>query len=459
MRPFQVKKVILVVGDAILLYAALALTILIRYGTLTGDLWRLHIIPFTIVFGIWVIIFFINNLYSLHLFKHNFRFYGSLIQNLIICLLVGFSFFYLTPTSVTSLKPFRVLLLVILIFTVLFILWRRLFLLSLSNKSFHTNVLFLGLNDEAQQLIRALIERPHLGYRPCYVIYAPDQPALGDVNDIPHSRDIAQLRPIIEKYAVQTVVAVNSATQAPDAARFLFDIIPLGLTYYNFTDFYEKITGKVPVISLQKSWFIENLLSGQRVWYELLKRVQDVFFSILFGLLALPLVPFIIVGIKMTSPGPVLFVQTRTGRAGKLFAAMKFRTMQVNAESNGPQWATKNDPRVTSFGKFLRKTRLDELPQFINILKGDMSFVGPRPERPEFISMLTEQIPYYKERLLVKPGLTGWAQINFKYGETIADALTKLQYDLFYLKNRSFALDTSIVLKTIRTIFDRSLGQ
>jgi lipopolysaccharide/colanic/teichoic acid biosynthesis glycosyltransferase len=138
---------------------------------------------------------------------------------------------------------------------------------------------------------------------------------------------------------------------------------------------------------------------------------------------------------------------------------MKFRTMGIDAESAGPQWATRNDPRVTKFGKFLRKTRLDEIPQFINILKGDMSFVGPRPERPEFVAQLSEQIPFYKERLLVKPGLSGWAQINFKYGESVEDAMTKLQYDLFYIKNRSFTLDISIILKTINTVFNATLGQ
>jgi len=145
-------------------------------------------------------------------------------------------------------------------------------------------------------------------------------------------------------------------------------------------------------------------------------------------------------------------MQQRTGKRGKKFMAIKIRSMSKNAEVNGPQWATKNDPRVTRSGKFMRRTRVDEIPQLINILRGEMSFIGPRPERPEFIQRLEKKIPYYNERLLVKPGLTGWAQINFPYGASEKDAMEKLQYDLYYIKNRSFILDLSVFLKTIKTV-------
>jgi lipopolysaccharide/colanic/teichoic acid biosynthesis glycosyltransferase len=156
--------------------------------------------------------------------------------------------------------------------------------------------------------------------------------------------------------------------------------------------------------------------------------------------------------VKMGSRGSFFFMQQRTGRYGGKFMAVKLRSMYVNSESSGPQWAQKNDPRVTKVGKFMRKTRIDEIPQLINILRGEMSFIGPRPERPEFIEKLEKKIPFYNERLLVKPGLTGWAQINFPYGASEADALQKLQYDLYYIKNRSFLLDLSILLKTVKTV-------
>ncbi len=166
--------------------------------------------------------------------------------------------------------------------------------------------------------------------------------------------------------------------------------------------------------------------------------------------------PFIILAIKIDSPGPFLFKQIRVGKNGKDFLAMKFRTMRQDAEKNGPQWALKDDPRVTRIGKFLRKFRIDEIPQLINVLKGEMSLIGPRPERPEFVSQLKKQIPFYEERLLVKPGLTGWAQVmGPAYGGSEKESLEKLQYDLFYIKNRSLGLDLSIALKTIKTILSR----
>ena len=170
------------------------------------------------------------------------------------------------------------------------------------------------------------------------------------------------------------------------------------------------------------------------------------------ALISLPFVPLIYLLVKLNTPGPFIFKQIRVGKNSKNFLAMKIRTMHKNAEINGPQWATKNDLRVTRSGKILRKTRIDEIPQLFNILRGEMSFIGPRPERPEFVKNLNAKIPFYNERHLVKPGLTGWAQINFPYGASEADALEKLQYDLYYIKNRSIMLDIAILLKTIKTV-------
>jgi len=163
--------------------------------------------------------------------------------------------------------------------------------------------------------------------------------------------------------------------------------------------------------------------------------------------------PFVAIGIKLSSPGPILFVQKRVGKNGKVFLAMKFRTMYRGSETAGPQWTKKDDPRITPFGHFLRKIKLDEIPQLINILRGEMSYIGPRPEQPEFVADLIKEIPYYNERHLIKPGLTGWAQINFPEGSASReDTLLKLQYDLYYIKNRSLLLDMGVILKTVNII-------
>ncbi|MFA4827508.1 MAG: sugar transferase, partial [Candidatus Shapirobacteria bacterium] len=173
---------------------------------------------------------------------------------------------------------------------------------------------------------------------------------------------------------------------------------------------------------------------------------------VLFSVI-LPISLIIFLLIKLTSKGPAIYKQIRTGKKENEFILYKFRTMYLDAEKHGPQWSRENDARITPVGKILRYTHLDELPQLINIIKGDISFVGPRPERPEFVAILKEKIPYYEIRHLVEPGVTGWAQINYRYGSSIEDAYEKLQYDIYYLKNRSFVLDFLIVLKTIKSVF------
>ncbi|MRR07231.1 MAG: exopolysaccharide biosynthesis polyprenyl glycosylphosphotransferase, partial [Deltaproteobacteria bacterium] len=185
----------------------------------------------------------------------------------------------------------------------------------------------------------------------------------------------------------------------------------------------------------------------------IMKRSADVALSLVGIILVLPLLPFVALGIKVTSPGPILFRQVRVGQGDRPFVLYKFRSMRADAEkASGAVWAQKDDPRVTRFGKFLRTSRLDELPQLYNVLRGDMSLVGPRPERPEFVDKLKEVIPYYSERHFVKPGVTGWAQVKYPYGASVDDAIEKLRYDLYYIKNMSMLLDIIIVLETIKVV-------
>jgi exopolysaccharide biosynthesis polyprenyl glycosylphosphotransferase len=188
------------------------------------------------------------------------------------------------------------------------------------------------------------------------------------------------------------------------------------------------------------------------------KVALDFVLAMLGLVLTLPLMAIIAVAVKLTSPGPALYHQQRVGRQGRIFTVHKFRTMRTDAEAEtGPVWASHGDQRITPLGRWLRRTRLDELPQLWNVLKGDMSFVGPRPERPEFVTELTRQIPYYGQRHTVRPGITGWAQVRYTYGASIEDALQKLQYDLYYIKNFSIALDLFIVFETVKTVI-RSRG-
>ena len=224
------------------------------------------------------------------------------------------------------------------------------------------------------------------------------------------------------------------------------------------TDIYGKLFGKVPSDHIDAIWLLSGISIVRRPYF-MIKRFLDVVFSF-FGLIVMCLVfPFIFIVMKISSPGPIVFSQIRVGSRGKNFKIYKFRTMVVNAEkSTGAVWCKHKDTRITPIGRFMRKVRLDELPQFWNVLKGEMSIIGPRPERPEFVSMLKRRIPFYDERHLVKPGLTGWAQVMFPYGNSVEDAAEKLHFDLFYIMNMSFFMDVKISLKTISIVLEGKGG-
>jgi len=214
-----------------------------------------------------------------------------------------------------------------------------------------------------------------------------------------------------------------------------------------------SLTGRIPLETVPTNWFIFSEGFRRTRLVAVFKRILDLAVSVAGLLLSAPIMALTAVAVKLDSSGPVLFRQTRVGLGGRPFEVLKFRSMRTDAEAaGGAQWAQENDPRVTRIGKHLRKFRLDELPQFINVIRGDMSFVGPRPERPEFVRQLREQIPYYDERHTVRPGITGWAQVCYPYGANVEDALRKLEYDLFYLKGLSFFFDTAIVFKTIQIV-------
>jgi len=226
-----------------------------------------------------------------------------------------------------------------------------------------------------------------------------------------------------------------------------------GIEVVDANSFYEQVMGKLLLENINPSWFIFS--DGFRITPGLLlgKRISDVLFSVVGLIICSPIIPFIALAIKISSPGPIFFKQVRVGEREKPFVLYKFRTMGQDAEKkSGAVWAQKDDPRVTKVGKFLRVSRLDEIPQMFNVLRGDMSFVGPRPERPEFVEKLKELIPYYSKRHFVKPGITGWAQVKYQYGASVDDAIEKLRYDLYYIKNLSLALEMLIVLETIKVV-------
>lgn len=253
------------------------------------------------------------------------------------------------------------------------------------------------------------------------------------------------------------VLISNLSHYSEEDQKIILELKIYGYFIHTYADFSEIYLNRIPVENINDEWLIlskgfDNIFQNN---YTRLKRVSDILLSVVGLILASPLMILASIAIKLDSRGPVIFSQIRSGKNGKTFTIYKLRTMRQDAEKDGAKWATKNDNRITPVGNFLRKTRVDEIPQMYNVLRGDMSFIGPRPERPQFDEELAGQIPYYMLRYLIKPGLTGWAQVNYGYGASVEDSKMKLKYDLYYIKNYSFYLDMIIVLRTILIVLFR----
>jgi sugar transferase (PEP-CTERM system associated) len=315
-------------------------------------------------------------------------------------------------------------------------------------------LLLVGTNAAAIELARELYGRRHeLGVE--IVGFIDPDPArvgspvinpgvIGTFDDIPS---------IVHTRSVDRVVVSLSDARGKLPVDKLLEMKLDGVSFDHLASVYEEYTGKIAVENLRPSWLIFSDGFKKSRMLSAIKRWIDLTIATLGLIIALPLMVLIALAIRLTSPGPVLYHQSRVGRHGGLFTIHKFRSMRADAEaSSGPVWAQKGDARVTPIGRWLRRLRLDELPQLWNILRGDMSFVGPRPERPSFVSELTRDIPYYGQRHIVRPGLTGWAQVCYTYGASTEDALQKLQFDLYYIKNLSIALDLFIMIQTLKTV-------
>ena len=443
----KLRQFILFSGDIILLHVALFFALCLRYRALVDpSIWQEHWFSFSSIFVIWVVVFYIAGFYTLTNIRNDLKFYVSASQILGINILLAITFFYLQPGVLT---PKTILLLTSLIFFGLFVIWRRLAHRYISSLALKRRVLIIGNNISVQELTKLLDLNPQLGYEIAAILSHEPRNEIGNVPDY---RNPQELEIIVKKHHINTIVMDNRSRESKALIDNLFQYLPRRIEFISLSRFYENITKRISLETIDQFWFLENLQEGSKRLYDLGKRAVDIVAALAAGIISLPLLPFICLIIVITQNRPIFFSQERLGKNGRPFRAIKLRTMVRDAEKNGPQWASRNDPRVTAFGGFLRKTRLDEIPQLWNIVRGEMSFVGPRPERPEFVADLEKTIPFYRERLLVKPGLTGWAQINFPYGASTRDAVIKLQYDLYYVKNRSLILDLAIILRTIKTV-------
>ena len=443
-------KHILLLGDAFLLVFA----VYVDQKTLLTDGWLdfnlgSNMNPMQLLLLVLVILFssFMVELYNQEQYENIAEHLLGIIMSIILSFFLLSSLYYLAPAFKIEQK---FLLLLIAIFGLLQACWHTVYLSVTSSSRLARRVLILGTGPLAKK-IGGIIPLTNCGHTLVGYVNMSDKPAQANKDAVIGNN--AELDEIVEREKVNKLVVSLTERRGAFPIQTLLNFKFAGIDVVDAPTFYESITSKLLIENITPSWFIFNdrfKITPTKRFY---KRMLDILCATIGVVASAPLIPVVMLLIKSDSRGPVFFKQVRVGERGKNFVIYKFRTMKTDAENKtGAVWAKVNDPRVTRLGGFLRKTRLDEIPQLYNILKGEMSLIGPRPERPEFIEGLTKIIPFYSERHFVKPGLTGWAQIRYPYGSSVEDAIEKLRYDLYYIKNLSAWLDIIILLETIKVI-------
>jgi sugar transferase (PEP-CTERM system associated) len=329
----------------------------------------------------------------------------------------------------------------LIILSLMWVLWRWAFGHLIFLPAFRERVYLLGDGERAKRIMEAVRTRGELGMDIIGWANEGKSEALGKV-----------LRDLGDHTNVDRVIVALKDRRTTMPVNELLDLRLSGVRIEDGTTLLERISGQIEVDELHPSWLIfgDGFRLGERHWY--LRRVFSTLLALALCLVTAPFIPIIALIVKLSSPGPVLYRQQRVGLRGKAFTCYKFRTMRQDAEAGGAKWATDDDPRITRTGNFMRRTRMDEIPQFWNVLRGDMAFVGPRPERPEFVEKLNQEIPYYYLRHMARPGITGWAQVNYGYGSSVEESKEKLRYDLYYIRNISLTLDLLIAFYTVRAV-------
>ena len=342
----------------------------------------------------------------------------------------------------------------ILIASVSLLVWRLLFEIYITKFAPQENILIVGTGAVARQVGEEVIKRKRLGFHLVGFINAPPAkniPSVVEAGGILGDPD--QMNRIIDQYGVDKIVVAITERRGEYPIKEMLSLRVSGYKVVEWPGFFEKLSGRIPIDSLAPSFFIFNEGFRKSKILLMFRRIITAIVTAVSLVILLPFLLVVAILIKLDSPGPPIYSQVRVGQHGKRIRIYKFRSMRNDAESNrGAVWAVENDPRVTRIGRFLRRSRIDELPQLFNVLIGDLELVGPRPERPEFVDKLQNLIPYYALRHTVKPGITGWAQVMFHYGATIDESKEKLQYDLFYIKNMTLNLDLLILFHTFKIV-------
>lgn len=444
------RQFFLLVVDVGMLLLCLFVALLLRHRAVPSqELWWSLVTSFLPSWFVWIISFYTADLYNIEREFDDLRFAGRLFGAVAVGGLFSALIFYLdnkntNPKTILALYAGS-------LFAVLW-LWRFSYA-RLSRRYLPKRATaFVGIDETVAELIAEIETRDRLGYEAAAFLDEKGTAPAALKARVLRSREL--FLKAVQERGVSLVVVTDESGLSEKTRRALLDLIDRPVRFIRLPDFYEHYLRKIPVGTINDLWFLENIDLTGKARYRIVKRAFDIGLSLLA--LAVCLAPSVLIalGIKLSGRGPVLFRQERLGRAGLRFQILKFRTMKVDGNTFAP--TEERDPRVTAFGSFLRAFRLDEIPQVLNILVGEMSFIGPRPERPELVAELERAIPYYRQRLLVKPGIAGWDQVSGEYhSPSVEDTYKKLQYDLYYIKNMSVLLDFSIFFKTIMTMLGR----
>lgn len=445
------RKLLLRLFDTLLVLMALYIISSLydfRYFTFSKDnfIWSVVLAVYLNIFSS------VFEMYNLQVASNQFQ----VIRSIILTTSTTVLFYLLTPiyTPVLPSNRIQIIIFFLSIFITL-LLWRLFYVFFLASHRFVKKAILVCDQEQLDALISGIESvDPHYKF---IAFVNSDETDADSAKTFSIRRIPSQnLEAFVRKTSISELVIATQKTDGITVNLYnqLIHLLENGIIIREYTQVYEDSTKRIPVQYVSRDFYryFPFSRSNQNHLYLLFSRIFDVLFSVIGLLLGLVFFPLILFGNLFGNRGPLFYTQERVGKNGEVFRIYKFRTMVKNAETNGAVFTTINDTRITAFGKFMRKTRLDEFPQFINILRGDMSIIGPRPERPVFVQQIAENMPFYETRHVVKPGLTGWAQVNYSYGDSIDDSLVKLQYDLYYIKHRSIFLDINIVIKTFSTI-------
>ncbi len=449
------RNLLFVIGEGVLIYLAVLVAAFLRLGSVHASFLSGEVISKAIlIMVVCQLSLYYNELYNLKVTDTNVELGLRLTKAMGVASIVLAIIYYFIP----SLMMGRGIFFISLVFLVLLVVpWRYAYNWVLKKKMFAEKVMILGLGDLSRQIINEIKDRPDSGYQVAGIVPTTDASSLSFSRDVPVFSNNGTVCELADSLHITKIIVALDEKRGILPTKELLRCKMQGIKVLQGETLYEELTGKLFVEKLNPSWLIFSDGFKKSRLTRFAKRATGLVMATVGLLVTLPLVSLIALAIKLDSKGPVFFRQDRCSEGGRTFRVLKFRSMIDNAEADsGPCWATDDDARVTRVGKILRKYRMDELPQMWNVLKGEMSFVGPRPERPEFVEKLAERIPYYSERHTVKPGITGWAQVSYSYGASVEDALEKLKYDLFYVKNMSFAMDLLILFKTAKIMLLKS---